>query len=593
MRSFINHPTIYSVLGIGACALLLSAVSQSDESTTDFQREFDPFSNLAELEEQTLDITTNPVIDAGQTPAARADERWTELPATANAAPSLPAMPMIEDDFAPLELDDVIEMETAQLGTALKTSQTHDGSSQDDLATASRYELELESVDAEAVLPKRVTTDVSDTSSIQVNTFGSQSSPTPQAGLSSQPKRFQWKNNPFMDADQMPAVQPSQDVDDSPTLAQDAAFDAVPELASIPLQTSDQLNDIQPGEVQSGVVDTPASPVAASFESTNRRNQIAPEIDASTAEMQSVVTQASLPIVVGLPESVSHKAVHSIEYGKSLSRRGAAFAARQEFYSALRMMAQSHDASAGGNAYTQSLRSGILALKEAEDFIVSDTETQIGLKVADVIEGHSTNIIGNQEARTMTAIEAMQRYFFAASHQIRTASGSNVVAAEALYCLGKLHTVQARFSATPSKLDIAKAIVFHQAAMAADSNNYRSANELGALLANSGRLDESQDMLKRSLRISQMPQTWQNLAVVHQRRGEQQLAQMAQREAAIAASQANHPGYSQSIRWVDSATFNDSTPVHLQQHVAETPGAPQPAPQGDNRSFGQRLKSLF
>lgn len=588
MRSFINHPTIYSVLGIGACALLFSAVSQSDESTTDFQREFDPFSNLAELEEQTLDITTNPVIDAGQTPAARADERWTELPATASAAPSFPAMPMIEDDFAPLELDDDIEMETAQLETASKTSQTPDGSSEVDLATASRYELELESVDAESVLPQRVTTDVSDTSSIQVNTFGSRSSQTPPAGLSSQPKRFQWKNNPFIDADQMPAVQPSQDVDDSPTLAQNASIDAVPELASILLQTSDQRN-----EVQSGVVDTPASPIAASFESTNRRNQIAPVIDASTTEMQSVVTQASLPIVVGLPESVSHKAVHSIEYGKSLSRRGAAFAARQEFYSALRMMAQSHDASAGGNAYTQSLRSGILALKEAEDFIVSDTETQIGLNVADVIEGHSTNIIGKQEARTMTAIEAMQRYFFAASHQIRTASGSNVVAAEALYCLGKLHTVQARFSATPSKLDIAKAIVFHQAAMAADSNNYRSANELGALLANSGRLDESQDMLKRSLRISQMPQTWQNLAVVHQRRGEQQLAQMAQREAAIAASQANHPGYSQSIRWVDSATFNDSTPVHLQQHVAETQGVPQPAPQGDNRSFGQRLKSLF
>jgi tetratricopeptide (TPR) repeat protein len=98
----------------------------------------------------------------------------------------------------------------------------------------------------------------------------------------------------------------------------------------------------------------------------------------------------------------------------------------------------------------------------------------------------------------------MQRYFGFASSQLQVATGQNAVAAEALYCLGKLHTVQAKFGANDSKLDIAKAIVFHQAAIASDSSNFRSANELGVLMANSGRLKESQEMLKRSLQIQQL-----------------------------------------------------------------------------------------
>jgi len=238
----------------------------------------------------------------------------------------------------------------------------------------------------------------------------------------------------------------------------------------------------------------------------------------------------SLPIVVGLPDSVAHKAVHNIEYGKSLSRRGAAFAARQEFYSSLRILAQAHDTQAGGTAYTRALRDAIIALKEAEDFIVSDTETQIGLNVGAVVEGHSTKLIPLPEAANMTAIGAMQRYFTFASNQLRVASGQNPVAAEALYCLGKLHTVQAKFGANTSKLDIAKSIVFHQAAISSDRSNFRSANELGVLMANSGRLQESQEMLKRSLQIQQLPQAWQNLAVVHQRAGQAQLAQLAHQE---------------------------------------------------------------
>lgn len=308
-------------------------------------------------------------------------------------------------------------------------------------------------------------------------------------------------------------------------------------------------------------------------------------------ENHPAITRGMVPIVIGLPDSIAHKAVHNIEYGKSLSRRGAAYAARQEFYSSLRILAQAHDTQAGGTNYTLALRDGIIALKEAEDFIVSDTETQIGLNVSAVIEGHSTKIISAAEAGNMTAIEAMQRYFSFASHQMRIASGQNVVAAEAFYCLGKLHTVQAKFGANPSKLDIAKAIVFHQTAMEADNSNFRSANELGVLLANSGRLQESQNMLKRSLQIQQLPQAWQNLAVVHQRSGQPQLAQLAHQEYLIASKSLAGGNNLDTIRWVEPTNFNQGTPMELRQNVAQLPT--QDEPRKASPSIGQRLKSLF
>ena len=215
------------------------------------------------------------------------------------------------------------------------------------------------------------------------------------------------------------------------------------------------------------------------------------------------------------------------------------------------------------------------------------------MNVAAVIDGHSTKIISQEQAVNMTAIEAMQRYFAFSSHQMRVAAGQNPVSAEALYCLGKLHTVQAKFGASSSKLDIAKAIVFHQSAIAADSGNYRSSNELGVLLANSGRLEESQQMLKRSLQIQQLPQAWQNLAVVHQRAGQQQLAQLAYQEYKI-LSEAKTKGIAQdTIRWVNPADFNQGTPMDLRQRTAELqPEIEQPA-ESQKPSIGQRLKSFF
>jgi len=205
--------------------------------------------------------------------------------------------------------------------------------------------------------------------------------------------------------------------------------------------------------------------------------------------------------------------------------------------------------------------------------------------VPSVIETHSTKIISSQSAEGMTAIEAAQRYFAYASHQLSRCGGQNVVAAEALYCLGKLHSVQAKSGTISSKLDLAKSMIYHQAAVSADGSNFRSLNELGVLYANNGRFEESKQMLIRSLRIKALPQAWQNLSVIHQRMGEHQLAELAIREFQMGSMRAPNS----VIRWAPVDEFNENAP--LVQHTASQATALMPN-SSDTNSGTPNLKSL-
>ncbi len=274
------------------------------------------------------------------------------------------------------------------------------------------------------------------------------------------------------------------------------------------------------------------------------------------------------PLNHTLPDSVSQEAVHHVEYGKSLSRRGATYGARQEFFGALGVIARGNDLQTGGNAYTTALSRAMRALREVQDFAVRNAESQIGMNVAEILETHQTRIISTHEAAIMTPVEAMQRYFTFAHQQLNFAGGNNVVVAEALFCLGKLHTVMAKHQ--PETLDVAKAIVFHRAALSSDAQNYRSYNELGVLLARSGQLNEAERLFKKSLQIRSVPETWQNLAKAHDRQGEAGLAQLAQTEFAIAAQTDLTQSPSTQITWLPQQAFNQVGPADFQESSPAT-----------------------
>ena len=606
MRHLFSRPAIYLVIGIGVLALLVSQLSSKDNNRRTAVSELDPFESLENLTGQDLAKlapSTAPVLDSIATQASPDQMAMVRDEITSPSAyqqTSATPLKSFTDEVQSTVTDDS-PFELAQIDPAQVLAPVVDQiNAIDESMTVMEFDAPL-TVDGEQQETRYLLDDMaSETSDSQASTMLTEapqtatrststlgSSTEVHQGDSLRPRG--WRKNPFIGAsnDVVEAKPANEDLEIKTSINE-----TLPQLNhtdSVSLETtiSTEMNEAE--EIST----------VANFESKDDFHRV--DVIPSTEQaMQSVVSAEqhytdALPIVVGLPDSVAHKAVHNIEYGKSLSRRGAAFAARQEFYSSLRILAQSHDTRAGGTAYTRALRDSIIALKEAEDFIVSDTETQIGLNVDAVVEGHSTKVIPASEAVHMTAIGAMQRYFAFASNQLRVASGQNAVAAEALYCLGKLHTVQAKFGANSSKLDMAKAIVFHQAAMASDASNFRSANELGVLLANSGRLQESQEMLKRSLQIQQLPQAWKNLAVVHQRAGENQLAQLAQQEFLISSNQQSAGMVQDTIRWVEPTAFNQGTPLELRKSPAQPPQAQQPVPQrnASKPTISQRLKSLF
>ncbi len=302
---------------------------------------------------------------------------------------------------------------------------------------------------------------------------------------------------------------------------------------------------------------------------------------------------------VTLTESVALRAVKHIEYGKTLARRGAKASARQEFIAALSVIAQDFDSQTRRNDYSLALRRGIQALKESDEFAWGESEMQIGMDVSGIVEAHQSGALTRHEAAGVTPIQALQRYFGFAQSQFEYACGRNVVAAEAFYVLGRLHTLTDTDNMIDGKLDKSKAMVYHRTSLACDPRNYRSANELGVLLAEFGELNEARELFLASLRIEQNPKTWENLAKVHQRLNQPQMAELAWSEHQRALANLN----SGMIRWIESPDFNAMEPMGALNGFGPPHQASQPDREANSanlnkdetpkKSLTERVRSWF
>ncbi len=299
-----------------------------------------------------------------------------------------------------------------------------------------------------------------------------------------------------------------------------------------------------------------------------------------------------------ITESVAVQCVHHIEYGKSLARRGASYAASQEFYTALRKIAQSADTQANSVHHTKCLKDAIVAMREAEDFFVADTESQMIVDVTHILDGHTSRVIDQSLAASTTPISALQQYYAFAEDKIREACGANAVSGEALYCLGRLHSMLAKHDVKQDPLNVAKSIVFHKIALRANPKNYRSANELGVLLSKSGKMNEAIALFRQSLRIIQTPQTWKNLADLHAQLGQSKLANMAKHEYDVLVQTRLQQPMPHQIQWMSPDEFNQTGPSEVYERTASLPTAvgngPVPGNSSPaNESFLNKLKKIF
>jgi hypothetical protein len=270
------------------------------------------------------------------------------------------------------------------------------------------------------------------------------------------------------------------------------------------------------------------------------------------------------------PPPIHHEAMTAVQQrakeisdrGFIMAQRGMLYAGRAELIKSLQLMAQALDVHEGTAVHATALASGLAALEEARDFVTSAVRPG-GVNVAEIATNHQTALLKDASSPdALSPVVAQQQYFAHAQAQLALAVGGQPVSSQTLYRLGRLQTVLAAHDADAQALHAPKAMVFHQAALMVDGANYLAANELGVLLARYGQLNDARRLLVHSVSIYPQAETWHNLAVVHERMGETDLARRAEHERELLVQHTRSMIARQAadlVRWVDPPTFAKST----------------------------------
>jgi len=258
---------------------------------------------------------------------------------------------------------------------------------------------------------------------------------------------------------------------------------------------------------------------------------------------------------------VEARAREQIKYGQSLARRRAYFAAREEFTRALLLIASSYNAASNSTAHPERLAQGLIAIDELGDFTRNN-----GPLLQQKILAHKSRLLTPPDIAAIQPMQAIGLYSHFAQSQIGQAiNPANTV------CI----------------------------------------NDLGVLLFNMGRLEESESTLLAALGSSQSQLSWNNLALVHSQRAAnansqeersrqlslaKQAAQQAEKFASHADnSQPNSNGLN-STQWStpnefqNNAAFPNVAIQHSGNRGPETTSKPGPS---RSATLKQKMKDWF
>ena len=255
------------------------------------------------------------------------------------------------------------------------------------------------------------------------------------------------------------------------------------------------------------------------------------------------------------PELVAElkRADERVLKGYDLASRGAVFAARAEFISAIKIIAQAYDNQEGTRRYSKAATAGLTAIKEASDF-TRTTSTLREVEIASVLVGHSTPVLKDSDTSDMPPMAAARCYYNYAQEQLSAAVGQEVCGSMALYAMGKVAVISAKPIGATTE-NAAQAMALYRAALIAYPKNFRAANELGVLLAQNGQYELARDLLIRSVVVSPQATTWKNLAAIHAHIGEHQMAERAKQRALAMQQHGQDLSSTPAVQWVDPAVF--------------------------------------
>jgi tetratricopeptide (TPR) repeat protein len=259
-------------------------------------------------------------------------------------------------------------------------------------------------------------------------------------------------------------------------------------------------------------------------------------------------------------QAVADQARAMSERADRMAQKGMLFSARNELVQSLALVAQALDVQRGTSTHAAALAAGLTALAEAEDFRTAPGRGGM-IDVAEIARGHQTQLV---QASGLSPVVAQQQYYSFAQEQLTWAVAGEPAASRALFTLGKIQLAMAGEQADQQSLHAPRAMVLYQAALATDSGNYLAANELGVLLARFGQLQDARRALLHSVSIQPHAAGWHNLAIVHQRLGESELARLAENERRL-LGQKSAGSPAGGIEWVDPRTFAAQSPPPSQR----------------------------
>jgi tetratricopeptide (TPR) repeat protein len=289
----------------------------------------------------------------------------------------------------------------------------------------------------------------------------------------------------------------------------------------------------------------PAASVVAPVATTMATS--APVTPTAVAEQTSPTAQ-TFSAATPTGKVVNERAIAKIRRGYELAERGAYFAARNEFLTSLRMIAEAKDQIHGAPRRTIALADGLRALEEAADFAPTGSAAELDLPV--IVASHRTPVGKSLDLESMLPQQLADAYLSYAEVQLASAVAGEPTGSIALHALGKLNSQLGRTEPATNPQAGARAFALQEAALRARSDNHLAAHELGVLLAESGHYVESDQLLRQVATRAPHAVVYRNLARVERQLGRPDLAQASERQAAYLASRGADGGA--VVAWVSS-----------------------------------------
>jgi len=360
--------------------------------------------------------------------------------------------------------------------------------------------------------------------------------------------------------------------------------------AGFPADESDNVGPITPNEasIYGPAAETPTTQIPG-------MRRLAPVEDEDAVEpaqepvVPSPVPQVEVHTAPQRPQAANGDSLRTVlqqaaqlnRQAESLARRGAYYLARNRTIQSLRMVAEALDLHSGNGEHTAALASALTALREAGDFQSRSSEDST-ISVPLVVAGHRTPVLRQQSAEGLSAVAAQQQYYSFGRQQLVIAAGGKSVASHALCNMGKLQSRMGEEGA-PQQTNLARAMVYQQAALAVDGRNYPAANELGNILTTFDQLPEARRILLHSVGTISNPEGWYNLAAVHDRLGEAELAAHARKQVELLTG--GTAGPRPKVEWVSPEVFAGNPPAAAGKAAAVATSA-----KGDQRTADTRPK---